>query len=102
MWILFAIDKSLFELFKDVIYVCVFASPEGSRYYTTVDGEGDSVSMLENCLVDNALLDNDYYLIISGDLNARTFNVSKRFLYQMTILILYIEVVMLSIENFKF
>ena len=76
-FLLFIIDKSLFGLDKDVLYVCAYVPPEGSRYYGVMGLESDGVSVLENVLVDNVLLDNDLYVIITGDLNSRTGNVSQ-------------------------
>ena len=51
--------------------------PEGSQYYNVFNLEKDGISLLENCLVDNVLLDNDVYIIVNGDLNSRTSNVSQ-------------------------
>ena len=42
------------------------------RYYNVLNLESDGVSLLENCIVDNVLLDNDVFVLISGDLNSRT------------------------------
>ena len=76
-FLLFIIDKSLFGVAKDVLYVCAYVPPEGSRYYGVLGLEPDGVSVLENAIVDNALLDNDLFLIVTGDLNSRTGNVSQ-------------------------
>ena len=76
--LLFVISKEVFGVEKDVLYVCAYVPPEGSRYYTCLDVDGDGVSLLENILIDKALADNDYYVLLSGDLNARTSNVSQQ------------------------
>jgi hypothetical protein len=77
-FLLFVISKEVFGLEKDVLYVCAYIQPEGSRYYTFLGVEGDGIAMLENCLIDHALAENDYYVFLSGDLNARTSNVSQQ------------------------
>ena len=76
-FLLFIIDKALFGLDKDVLYVCAYVPPEGSRYYNVLGLESDGVSLLENCIVDNVLLDSDVYVLMSGDLNSRTASISQ-------------------------
>ena len=73
--LLFIIDKSLFGIDKDLLYVCCYLPPEGSKYYNEMGLESDGVSVLENCIVDNVLLEQDVYVLINGDLNSRTSNV---------------------------
>ena len=73
--LMFIIDKSLFNIDKNILYVCCYIPPEGSKYYSEMDLEADGVSVLENCIVDNVLLDKDVYVVLSGDLNSRTSNV---------------------------
>lgn len=75
-FLLFIIDKSLFGVSKNVLYVCAYIPPEGSRYYSYIESETDGIALLENCLIDNAIADNDVFIILSGDLNSRTANVS--------------------------
>ena len=74
-YLLFVIDKALFGLSKDVLYVCAYVPPEGSAYYSFVGEEEDGIALLENCLFDNALAENDFHIILSGDLNSRTSNI---------------------------
>ena len=76
-FLMFIIDKALFDLDKDMLYVCAYVPPEGSRYYTCLNLDSDGVSLLENCLVDNVLLDSDVYTLICGDMNSRTADVSQ-------------------------
>ena len=78
-FLLFVIDKHLFGIVKDVLYVCAYTPPEGSPFYSFVSSDSDGISMLENCILDNALLENDYYVILSGDLNSRTSNMFNSF-----------------------
>ena len=75
--LMFILDKSLFDLPKDVLYVCSYVPPEGSGYYRHQGLENDGISVLENCLVDNVLIDNDVFVLLSGDLNARTSDISQ-------------------------
>ena len=77
-FLLFVISKQLFGTVKDILYACVYVPPEGSSYYAFMD-EADGISMLENCLVDSALTLGDYHVILSGDLNGRTSNISQAF-----------------------
>ena len=76
-FLLFVISKEILGLEKDVLYVCAYTPPEGSRYYTFLGVDGDGIAMLVNCLID-LLADNDYFVFLAGDLNARTSNVSQQ------------------------
>jgi hypothetical protein len=75
-FLLFDIDKDLFGLSKNVLYVCAYVPPDGSNYYSFLETDIDGISMLEDCLVDQ-MLDGDHLLILSGDLNARTADISQ-------------------------
>ena len=76
-FLLFILDKSLLSAPKNILYVCAYVPPEGSRYYDFLDQSTDGISLLENCLIDNVLEINDFYVILCGDLNGRTANVSQ-------------------------
>ena len=82
IFVLLYIDKTLFNVDKDVLYVCAYVPPEGSQYYNAFDIDKDGISLLENCLVDNVILDNDVHIIVNGDLNSRTSNVSQTLLFE--------------------
>ena len=71
------LDKSLFGLEKDVLYANVYIPPEGSQYYNVLDLNNDGISVLEDAIVENILIDNDVYVILNGDLNSRTSNVAQ-------------------------
>ena len=75
-FLLFVLDKSLFASTKDILYVCAYTPPEGSRYYNVVGEDGDGIAMLEDILIENALAYNEYFVLLSGDLNRRTSNIS--------------------------
>ena len=75
--LMFIIDKVLFGVPKDVLFVCAYVPPEGSAYYNFIGEEGNGISLLENLLFDNALHENDLDVILCGDLNSRTSNVSQ-------------------------
>ena len=69
------VDKTLFGSPKDILYVCAYVPPEGSPFYAFFDLD-NGVDMLEDCLT-NCLLDiGDVFIIMSGDLNSRTSNIS--------------------------
>ena len=71
------INRTLFGLDKDVLSTNVYIPPEGSPFYNVTGVNSDGVSNLEDCIFDNVLLDNDVYVILNGDLNSRTANVSQ-------------------------
>ncbi|WP_419607807.1 hypothetical protein, partial [Thiolapillus sp.] len=75
-FILLIIDKSVFGLQKDVLYVCAYVPPEGSPYYNYFDVE-NGIGLLEDCLSECMINLNDIFVILSGDLNSRTSNISK-------------------------
>ena len=67
----FLIDKELFRVMKDILYVC-----EGSPFYPNFHVE-DGIGLLEECLTDCRVTLNDVYVILAGDLNSRTASNSK-------------------------
>ena len=71
----FLIDKELFGLDKDVLYMCSYVHPKGSPFYT-FSGIDNGINVIEEYLV-NFLVSSDVYVILSGDLNSRTSNVSQ-------------------------
>ena len=71
------IDRTILGLDKDVLSANVYIPPEGSPYYNITGVNGDGISNLEDCIFDNVLLDNDVYVLLNGDLNSRTANVSQ-------------------------
>ena len=71
------IDRTVFGLDKDVLSANVYIPPEGSPYYNITGVNSDGVSNLEDCIFDNVLLDNDVYVMLNGDFNSRTANVSQ-------------------------
>ena len=75
--LMFVIDKALFGLNKDVLYVCTYVPPEGSAYCEFLGEEGNGISWLENTLFDYALQYDDFLMILCGDLNGRTSSVSQ-------------------------
>ena len=75
--VLLLIDKTMFGLEKDVLYVSVYIPPEGSKYYNVMGLDGNGIYVLEDCILDNVLLDNDVYVLVNGDLNSRTANIAQ-------------------------
>ena len=71
----FLMDKSLFGTIKDVLFVCAYVHPEGSPFYTHFD-VGNGIELLEESLFD-CLIDKDVFVLLCGDLNGRTSNVSQ-------------------------
>ena len=62
------IDKKLFSLDRDVLYVSLYVPPETSPFYS--DLNLSAFQELEERNISNNLLDNE--LFVCGDLNART------------------------------
>ena len=75
-FLMFLIDKSLFNLTKDVLFVCSYLPPEGSPYYAYLETDSNGVNLLEN-LVYDILIEKDVFVCICGDLNARTSSASQ-------------------------
>ena len=68
--ILLVIDKSLLELDRECLYMSIYLPPEGSPFYRDDDGSGFDIIVR----VFNELSLTDFYIILNGDLNARTGN----------------------------
>ena len=75
--LLFILDKKLFNVHKDILYVCAYVPPEGSNFYSYIDEDTVGIELLENCLIDHALANQDLFVIIASDLNARISNSSQ-------------------------
>ena len=73
-FLLFLLDKCLFNVSKDVLYVCAYVHPEGSPYYAYFDID-NGINLLEECLVDNILSLDDVFVFLCGDLNSRTMDI---------------------------
>lgn len=71
----FLVDKRLFGCEKNILYVCIYVPPEGSPFYAHFDYD-QGISLLEECLVDLLLTLDDVYIIMCGDFNSRTANMS--------------------------
>lgn len=65
----------LFGIDKDILYVCSYVPPQGSPFYAHFDLE-NGICLLEDCLTDYVLTQ-DVYVMLNGDLNSRTSNVSQ-------------------------
>jgi hypothetical protein len=66
--IVLIIDRTLFSLDTDVLYVTLYIPPHNSPFYDIVSISG--LQQLENIIVENNYL--DYELLLNGDFNART------------------------------
>jgi len=64
------IDKSLFNADKDVLLIASYVAPEHSPFYDSMDLK-DGIVILEENLVQE-ICDEDLYILLCGDLNART------------------------------
>ena len=49
--LLFLIDKDLFGVMKDILYVCLYVPPKGSPFYPFFDLD-NGIGVLEECLTD--------------------------------------------------
>ena len=66
-------SKLLIQEQRDVIFVCVYVPPQDSPYY---DDASDDIAILENCLIDLSTTFSDCLLILCGDFNSRTSDVT--------------------------
>ena len=66
----YLINKELFGVMKDILYVCAYVPPEGSPFYPYFDVD-NGIGLLEECLTDCMLTLNDVYVIMAGDLNSQ-------------------------------
>ena len=73
----FVLNKNIGGFDKDILYVCTYIQPEGSPYYAYFDVE-NGISLFENYLTDCLVQCGDVYILICGDLNSRTSNVSHQ------------------------
>ena len=64
------IDKSVFNLDKDVVFMSVYLPPANSTIFDIIDSEYKGISSIENILITNNLFDHN--ILICGDFNART------------------------------
>ena len=69
----FVIDKRLFGVTKDILYICTYIHPEGSPFYTVFDID-DGITFWEDCITTILMNQTDVDLLVSGDFNARTSN----------------------------
>ena len=77
--ILLTIDKALLNVHKDILYVCAYVPPEGSPFYAYFDIH-NGIDNLEDCISECILTIGDVFIMLSGDLNSRTSNVSQNYL----------------------
>ena len=71
-FLLFLLDKCLFDLSKDALHVCAYVHPEGSPYHAYFD---NGTNLLEECLVNNILSLDYVFVFLCGDLNSRTMDI---------------------------
>ena len=69
--VVFEINKVLFDTKKNVLLVCVYIHPYDSKFWT-FSQDGFGIEILEQCLIDLHEKLDDFYIMICGDLNART------------------------------
>ena len=66
------INKELFGLAKNVLLICMYLHPYDSKYWD-ISEHGYGIEILEQCIIDLFVnRDDDFSLIVCGDLNART------------------------------
>ena len=65
------IDKTLLQTEKDVMFVSVYIPPHDSNYWKT-ENNGHGIELLEQCLFELYSSYDEFSILISGDLNART------------------------------
>ena len=64
-------DKQLLGVDKDVVMLFSYVPPYDSPYYVTAEF-GNGIDLLEQCLHDVHDIVDDFYILLCGDLNART------------------------------
>ena len=65
------ISKTLFSTSKDIMYICSYVPPNDSPYWKSQD-DCFGIEVLENCILDLHEVRGDFYILLNGDLNART------------------------------
>ena len=70
------ISKKLFNTDKYIIFVATYVPPYGSAYYNTAD-PSDGIDGIEQSLTGMWELFDDFYILLCGDLNARTANLNS-------------------------
>ena len=79
----FVIDKRLFGTMKDILYICVYVPPEGSPYYVHFDKD-NGINSIEESLSKCLLALDDVYVLLCGDLNSRTADVSQTYNHEVS------------------
>ncbi|RUM93601.1 MAG: hypothetical protein DSZ28_07615 [Thiothrix sp.] len=73
--LVFKVSKDLFLTEKDILLFCAYVPPVGSPFYDDrVASNG--ILLLEQCIIDTLQKYSDCYLMLCGDLNARTGTVN--------------------------
>ena len=65
------INKNLFNTSKDIMFISSYVPPHDSPYWT-VKNDGFGLEILEQCILDLQTSSNDFFLLLTGDFNART------------------------------
>ena len=66
----FILDKTLFHLTLDILFVCAYVHPENSPFYTYFD-INNGINHLEECIIDVLLEKEEMHTLVCGDLNSR-------------------------------
>ena len=69
--IVLKIQKHLFNTGKDVMFICTYIHPSDSDFWKTHQ-ETFGMEVIEQCILDLQSTHGDFFLMITGDLNART------------------------------
>jgi len=69
--IVLEIDKQVMGADKNVLLICLYVHPHDSKYWSQSQN-GFGLEVLEQCLLDLYERFEDFYVVICGDLNART------------------------------
>lgn len=76
--LMFMLNKTLFGLPNNVLYVCAYAPPEKSPYYSTFNVE-NGISQIEDCLTDAIRKYGNISILMCGDFNGRISNLYPDF-----------------------
>ena len=78
--LVFKISKDLFLTGKDILLFCSYVPPVGSPFYEN-RATSNGILILEHCVIDTLQKYSDCYLMLCGDLNARTGTANPDSLY---------------------
>jgi hypothetical protein len=65
------LHRNVFGSYKDVMFICSYVHPHDSEFWKTKQGVF-GMEILEQCILDLQSVYDDFFLVLTGDFNART------------------------------